>query len=260
MNKEKDSIRAVINDYIQLAKKFKIRYNLDANALTELCFQPGQIPHEVTQSLYNAYLTEETITFEGYWAEFSSLNFAPDRIQNVQEANFFSVSEWEVYGYILLVLGFLLLSFRFTRFKPWIVSVLGSGVVFIIFAIIANVLMDDDDIVYVYLGFEVLCILMAVRHIMGSKNKLHGGVWLNWSLFALTGFFPIVMKLIYDHTGKLTKCINNYIVVIREAKPIHIWISENWDTINALNVVLLIGYLLYVYIPLAYKWQANPSE
>lgn len=260
LNKQKDSIKAVINDYIQLAKKFKIRFNLDANALTELCFQPGQIPHEVTQSLYNAYLDEETITFEGYWAEFSSLNFAPDRIKNVQEASFFSVSDWEVYGYILMVLSFLLLSFRFTRFKPWIVSVLGSGVVFIIFAIIANILKDEDDIVYVYLGFEVLCILMAMRQITGSRNKLHGGVWLNWSLFSLTAFFPIIMKLIYDQTYQVSKCINNYMVVVKEAPPIHHWIGANWDTINALNVLLLIGYLLYVYVPLAYKWQANPSE
>lgn len=260
LNKEKDSIRAVINDYIKLAKKLSIRHYLDANALTELCFQPGQVPHEVTQSLYNAYLDEQTITFEGYWAEFSILNYAPERILKVQEANYFSVSDWEVYGYILVSLSFLLLTFRFTRFKPWIVSVLGSGVVFVVFAIIANILNDEDDIVYVYLGFEVLCILMAMRHILGSRNKLHGGVWLNWSLLALIGFFPIIMKLIYDHTGRLTRCINNYLVVVREAKSIHIWIAENWDTIHGINVLILLAYLLMVYIPLAYKWQANPSE
>lgn len=260
LNKEKDSIRNAINDYIQLAKKYKIRFHLDANALTELCFQPGQIPHEVTQSLYNAYKGEEDITVNTYWAEFTTLNFVPDKLEQIEKADYFSVSDWEIYAYILLVLAGLLLSFRFTRFKPWIVSVLGSGVVFIIFTIIANIIRHENDIVYLYIGFVVLSFLMAMRTIHGRKNKLHAGVWLNWSLFALNGFFPIVMKLIYDHSGQVSKCINNYIVVVKEAHPIHHWIALHWDTIHAINFVFVLMYFMLVYVPLAYKWQSNPSE
>jgi mannose/fructose/N-acetylgalactosamine-specific phosphotransferase system component IIC len=179
---------------------------------------------------------------------------------SIQNDTFFTISMWEIYGYIALGLSVLLLSFRFTRFKPWIVSVLGLGVVFIIFAIIANMLPEEDYIVYFYLGFTVLCLLKALQLTTKQKNKLHAGVWLNWSVFSIAGFIPVILKLIYDNTGEIKRCINEYYVVVRPELPIHRLIGANWDLINIGNFVCLLAYFLLAYIPLAYKWQANPSE
>ncbi|MFM6984595.1 MAG: hypothetical protein ACKOXF_10720 [Chitinophagaceae bacterium] len=252
----KDSIKQLLTDYIKIANKYRIRHTLDANSLTELCFADS---FKIESSLYDCYYDEEVLPRENS-AEFRTLNNAPLRLLSLQKESFFTISMWEVYGYVTLGLSVLLLSFRFTRFKPWIVSVLGSGVVFILFAIITNLLTYENDIVYFYLGFTLLCIIMAIQSIQSKKNKLHSGVWLNWSAFALSGFIPVVMKLIYDNTGEIRNCINHYYVIVRPEAPIHDWIGSNWELIHAGNFALLIVYFFVVYIPLAYKWQANPSE
>lgn len=256
LGQHKDSIKQALKAYIKIANKYKIRHNLDADELTAMCFANN---YKIESGLEDIYYDQEILP-DNNSAEFRTLNNAPLRLLTLQKESFFTISMWEVYGYITLGLSVLLLSFRFTRFKPWIVSVIGSGVVFVAFAIIANMLIDEDDIVYFYLGFTVLCIIKAIQSIQSKKNKLHSGVWLNWSAFGLSGFIPIIMKLIYDNTGEIRRCINEYYVVVREESPIHDWIGSNWDLINAGNFTFLILYFFMVYIPLAYKWQANPSE
>lgn len=256
MGNKKDSIKALLNNYIRIANKYKIRHNLNADSLTNLCFADN---FRIENALNDIYFDQEVIFTENS-AEFRTLNYAPFSLMSIQNDTFFTISMWEIYGYIALGLSVLLLSFRFTRFKPWIVSVLGLGVVFIIFAIIANMLPEEDYIVYFYLGFTVLCLLKALQLITKQKNKLHAGVWLNWSVFSIAGFIPVILKLIYDNTGEIKRCINEYYVVVRPELPIHHLIGANWDLINIGNFVCLLAYFLLVYIPLAYKWQANPSE
>jgi hypothetical protein len=256
LGNKKDSIKALLNNYIRIANKYKIRHNLDADSLTNLCFVNN---FKIENAINDIYYDQEIFPTENS-AEFRTLNYAPFTLMGIQNDTFFTISMWEIYGYIALGLSVLLLSFRFTRFKPWIVSVLGTGIVFVIFAIIANMLPVEDHIVYFYLGFTVLCLLKALQLITKQKNKLHAGVWLNWSVFSIAGFIPVIMKLIYDNTGEIKRCIAEYYVVVRPELPIHRWIGANWDLINAGNFVFLLVFFLLVYIPLAYKWQANPSE
>ena len=258
-NKERDSIKACLQAYFKTMDKYHARHKVDIDTLVAWCFidEKNTVYHEVTS--YYGGLKEFEYAQLGYMeGEFDAINSAINHVNSLKTEGFFSATQTIIYLYIALGLSILLILFRFTRLKPWISAIIGTGVWSIIFGLLTFAF--DEDIQYVFILFVFLCLFLSIQFIRSKHNKLFSALWLHWFSFGFLGFFPLLMYNIYRATGEINKCINHMWVTVRPAYPIHDWIDSNWASIGLINWSIGILVTLFLIIPLCYRWQANPSE
>ncbi len=255
-NKERDSIKICLLAYFKTMDKYHARHKVDIDTLVAWCFldEKNTVYHEVT-SYYGGLKEFEFAQLNYMEGEFEAINTSIKNVHSLKTEGFFSSI---FYLYIALGLSILLILFRFTRLKPWISAIIGSGVWSIIFGLMTFAF--DEDIQFVFILFIVLCLFLSVQLIRSKQSKLFSALWLHWFSFGFLGLFPLVMYNIYRATGDINKCINHVWVNVRPAYPIHDWINYNWDTIGLVNWGIGMLVALFLIIPLSYRWQANPSE
>ncbi|HYG52496.1 MAG TPA: hypothetical protein VD905_16405, partial [Flavobacteriales bacterium] len=109
----------------------------------------------------------------------------------------------------------------------------------------------------------VLCTLFFTCAVIFIRKKIFrtmAGAWLIWFMGSVGFVFPFIMDLIYRSTHQQMECIDHIMTVTYREPAIHGWISNNWDTIGYLNVVLVTVLVIFLIIPMAIKWQSNPEE
>lgn len=258
-NKERDSIKACLKAYFKTMDKYHAKHNVDIDTLVAWCFadEKNTVYHEVS-TYYGALQEFEFAQMNYMEGEFDAINYSIQNVHNLKNEGFFSAQQTIIYLYIALGLSILLILFRFTRLKPWISAIIGTGVWSIIFGLLTFAF--DEDIQYVFILFIFLCLFLGIQFIRSKQNKLFSALWLHWFSFSFLGFFPLLMYNIYRATGEINKCINHVWVTVRPAYPIHDWIDSNWASIGLINWCIGILVTLFLIIPLCYRWQANPSE
>ncbi len=252
LNKQTDSIIYVLDAYNLIGGQVQIPTSLRSNKIAQLCFSDSNYTVDYKIAVNFSEMCGTTNLY--------TMNDVPSTIRRIKENSLMSSGQFIVWLYITLGLSFILLSFRFTRFKPWISSIIGTGVVTIVFVIIGNISKSDFFMSAFYVTFILTCGILGFVLIKRKQQKLQSAIWLIWFSIGLAGCLPVIFQQIYSLTGDITECINNYWVITRPALPIHHWISSNWNTINCLNIVLLVVTFFFFTLPNMYKWQANPSE
>lgn len=259
LNRQIDSIRWVLSEYQKLMDRYALRHNFNPDSVAAWCFQtPGfNVLYTLNSTSYSDYYSAPIEPNSG---EFYLVQNSLDKVDSERQKTFISMGAWAFYFYFAIGFSFLLLMFRLTRLKPWLSAVIGLGVWVIILAIIgANInsayAMDIISLLIIS-GFAV----MAAVLIKKRMNKLHAGIWLNWLAFSVFAVLPIIAQVILENTGEIRECVHHVWTITRPELPIHTWINYHWDTINVINIAFGFFFMLFVLIPLAYRWQSNPSE
>jgi hypothetical protein len=140
------------------------------------CFldEKNTVYHEVT-SYYGGLKEFEFAQLNYMEGEFEAINTSIKNVHSLKTEGFFSSI---FYLYIALGLSILLILFRFTRLKPWISAIIGSGVWSIIFGLMTFAF--DEDIQFVFILFIVLCLFLSVQLIRSKQSKLFSALWLHW--------------------------------------------------------------------------------
>ncbi len=272
LNKQKDSIQLAINKLLKIADIYKIKHKIKSNRLTDWCFANSKFePYNLittgnygeaytTPSMYNE---EEDIKYvnSDYYFELDNLYRGIEKVEQEQAKGFFDQVNWLIYIYISLGIAIVLFMFRVTRLKQWLIAIVGLGIVGIIFAIIAQMSRSTDFMLYFYFLFIISIALISILWIKNDKSKMITGVVLNWFAYLMGSFLITLAGIIIVNTKEIRKCINNYWVVIRPEPPIHKWLNDNMATnVQYINIVFILLMMVFVIIPLAYKWQANKAE
>jgi hypothetical protein len=279
LNNERDSVRYYLQQYQRIINQYQLKSYVDIDTLTAWCFQyPGHaVMHTVSSSsspegdiAYPAGSPEANeqarLESEGHYPsnpddfyfENNSLRSVIQEVYEERQESFWTISKWFAYLYVSLGLAILLFMFRITRLKPWIASVIGVGIWSILIALAAQL---SDNAVPYYLNFLVLLFLILASLFIGNKvTKLLAAIWLNWFAFSFLMFIPFGFEIIKQNTYAIWECVNNVRVLVRPEYPIYSWINDHWDIINAINIASGALIMVFVIIPLAYKWQSNPSE
>lgn len=257
-NNQVDSVKWVLSEYAKLMDRYQLKHNFNIDSLTAWCFETPEHSVEYTLNSTNYYDYDPAI--QANTGEFYMLSDALDKVHTERQKTFISMGGWEFYFYFAVAFSFLLLMFRLTRLKPWLSAVIGSGIWAIILTIIgANVrssyTMNIISLVII-IGFAVMAIVLITK----GMNKLHAGIWLCWLAFSFLAILPLVAQIILANTGEIRECVNHIWTVTRPELPIHTWINSHWSTINMINIVLGFLFMMFGLIPLAYRWQSNPSE
>jgi hypothetical protein len=269
--REKDSIENAIRQVCKIANQYRIRFNIDPKQATDYCFADtlGRTPIYIYDN--SEYHTEDvtdveakneldTLIASNFYMGFDNLTRANASIHQIQTKSFWHMENIFITLYIALSLSIVLLLFRVLRFKPWIVGMLGIGVVVVLGAIISVSIDSDDGMTLLYLSFVMFCAIASVLMIKNSGSKLISAVFLIWFITFAGPLIPITFAQIYSMTAANGTCVDGLYVLYSPAHPIHHWISNNWSLINTVNIGFIICYILFLLIPLSYKWQANASE
>ena len=256
---DRKAIENLLNSYTDLLKKQEIGYQFKHKNWID--YLP-QYPYYFIDS--NLNYKEINYKKQDYINQ-SSLNRV---YENIELAKYSST--WleliQYYLLIALIITVLIITFRFSSFKVWLISLIGAGILAIlgsVFGISINASIGYTQFTpYIILFvFYIVFIAITLIGLRSKKYKILTGVNLNWFV-ATNVFIGIVMlsfytdlraEMLYDST------INISIYDLRQTNKELLMLQEFAEIFLYINPILyLISF--YFIINLYKKWQAMPEE
>ena len=267
INENYDSIKLSLINYFKLMDKYAVRHNVNIDTVISHIQKMRAADKQLWGSSSEFSFLTEVYDYGAFsftplnanQADFGGLNTAIENVAENNKDNFWSLSEWSLYGYLALGFSILLMLFRMTRLKPWISSLIGAGIWAMLFGLMG--IFAQSELLYIVLIYAILSGLLAWINIRKQNHKLRSAMWLSWFSIIQLSILPLTAWMIKDATKEKTACVNGYLEVIQPAPPIHNWLELHSQTImTEVNIVFCLLLFLFLCIPLAYRWQANPSE
>ena len=256
-------IENLLNNYTDLLKKQEIGYQFKhKNWIDYLPQYPYYFidhklnyidPYQTVDKKLNDYINQ------------SSLNRV---YENIELAKYSST--WleliQYYLLIALIITVLIITFRFSSFKVWLISLIGAGILAILgsvfgISINASIGYTQFSPYIILFVFYIAFIAITLIGLRSKKYKVLTGVNLNWFV-ATNVFIGIVMlsfytdlraEMLYDST------INISIYDLRQTNKELLMLQEFAEIFLYINPILyLISF--YFIINLYKKWQAMPEE
>ncbi|QLL59658.1 hypothetical protein [Empedobacter falsenii] len=256
---DRKAIEILLNSYTDLLKKQEIGYQFKHKNWID--YLP-QYPYYFIDS--NLNYKEINYKKQDYINQ-SSLNRVYENIELAKYS-----SSWleliQYYLLIALIITVLIITFRFSSFKVWLISLIGAGILAIlgsVFGISINASIGYTQFApYIILFvFYIAFIAITLIGLRSKKYKVLTGVNLNWFV-ATNVFIGIVMlsfytdlraEMLYDPTNQISvydlRQTNKELLMLQEFAEIFLYINP---------ILYLISF--YFIINLYKKWQAMPEE
>ncbi|HCC95543.1 MAG TPA: hypothetical protein DEQ26_14715 [Flavobacteriaceae bacterium] len=256
---DRKAIENLLNSYTDLLKKQEIGYQFKHKNWID--YLP-QYPYYFIDS--NLNYKEINYKKQDYINQ-SSLNRVYENIELAKYS-----SSWleliQYYLLIALIITVLIITFRFSSFKVWLISLIGAGILAIlgsVFGISINASIGYTQFApYIILFvFYIAFIAITLIGLRSKKYKVLTGVNLNWFV-ATNVFIGIVMlsfytdlraEMLYDPTNQISvydlRQTNKELLMLQEFAEIFLYINP---------ILYLISF--YFIINLYKKWQAMPEE
>ncbi|MDM1063457.1 hypothetical protein HXZ62_12945 [Empedobacter falsenii] len=256
---DRKAIENLLNNYTDLLKKQEIGYQFKHKNWIDY------LPH------YPYYFIDSNLNYKEInykkqdYINQSSLNRV---YENIELAKYSST--WleliQYYLLIALIITVLIITFRFSSFKVWLISLIGAGILAIlgsVFGISINASIGYTQFApYIILFvFYIAFIAITLIGLRSKKYKVLTGVNLNWFV-ATNVFIGIVMlsfytdlraEMLYDPTNQISvydlRQTNKELLMLQEFAEIFLYINP---------ILYLISF--YFIINLYKKWQAMPEE
>lgn len=256
---DRKAIENILNNYTDLLKKQEIGYQFKHKNWIDY------LPH------YPYYFIDSNLNYKEInykkqdYINQSSLNRV---YENIELAKYSST--WleliQYYLLIALIITVLIITFRFSSFKVWLISLIGAGILAIlgsVFGISINASIGYTQFApYIILFvFYIAFIAITLIGLRSKKYKVLTGVNLNWFV-ATNVFIGIVMlsfytdlraEMLYDPTNQISiydlRQTNKELLMLQEFAEIFLYINP---------ILYLISF--YFIINLYKKWQAMPEE
>ena len=256
---DRKAIENLLNNYTDLLKKQEIGYQFKHKNWID--YLP-QYPYYFIDS--NLNYKEINYKKQDYINQ-SSLNRV---YENIELAKYSST--WleliQYYLLIALIITVLIITFRFSSFKVWLISLIGAGILAILgsvfgISINASIGYTQFSPYIILFVFYIAFIAITLIGLRSKKYKVLTGVNLNWFV-ATNVFIGIVMlsfytdlraEMLYDPTNQISiydlRQTNKELLMLQEFAEIFLYINP---------ILYLISF--YFIINLYKKWQAMPEE
>lgn len=256
---DRKAIENLLNNYTDLLKKQEIGYQFKHKNWID--YLP-QYPYYFIDS--NLNYKEINHKRQDYINQ-SSLNRV---YENIELAKYSST--WleliQYYLLIALIITILIITFRFSSFKVWLISLIGAGILAILgsvfgISINAGIGYTQFSPYIILFVFYIAFIAITLIGLRSKKYKVLTGVNLNWFV-ATNVFIGIVMlsfytdlraEMLYDPTNQISiydlRQTNKELLMLQEFAEIFLYINP---------ILYLISF--YFIINLYKKWQAMPEE
>lgn len=235
LNGDKEAVKNTLQLYLKLCDKYSVEYNLDLEKyVTQIFSTPNFeiIPIEELESFSEDMIVVESITSE-YMVNDDSFSWIFDRLSRYRENYWFGehIYQWINFS---LMLSILLMSFRLTRLKEWFISLISGCIALIFINIISNPF--ENSLPYLITIAGIIVLVVSTVLIFLKKRKVISIVLLNWFTWSYPFYFFMLDSLYNSHLS---------------------WRTRSHFVISCLVIFLP---MIFIVIPLAHKWQANPEE
>ncbi|MGV0922637.1 hypothetical protein [Empedobacter tilapiae] len=262
---DRKAIENLLNNYTDLLKKQEIGYQFKhKNWIDYLPQYPYYFIDHILNSRELVAKDQSKSKTEDYINQ-DSLNKV---YENIEFAKYNStwLEHIQYYLLIALILTVLIITFRFSSFKVWLISLIGAGILAILGSVFG--ISIDASIGYtqftpyiILFVFYVAFIAITLIGLRSKKYKVLTGVNLNWFV-ATNIFIGIVMlsfytdfrsEMLYDSTNQISiyelRQTNKELLMLQHFAEIFLYINP---------ILYLISF--YFIINLYKKWQAMPEE
>lgn len=256
---DRQAIEKLLVNYTTLLNKNEIGYRFkNANWI-------DYIPHYPYYFIDNnlGYVYRDQNSLDDYINQ-TTLNQVYSNFEKAKyESSYFENIEY----YMMFALAFtvFLVTFRFSSFKVWLISIVGAGILGILGSVfgigISTIFNHSNFIPYViFLLFYCIFIFLFITGFSTKKNKLITGVNLNWFV-AANVFVGIVLLGFYTDVRTemlFNPSVGNYYELKEENEELK-FLAKFADIFLYINPVLYIISFYFV-INLYKKWRAMPEE
>lgn len=266
LNNQKDSIQKLMDRYLKLADELNVGYRFKDKDWIDYVYNPPYyfVDYELQES--TRYNRADNKTYYKDYIYEAGLTTSINNIYHAQKG-IIKLHEIITWLYVSLFFTLLIFTFRMTSMRSWVVSLVGSIIVFFVYLSTFFIFLQAMIFYELNLGLGLLLAFFALFWIITgigisqSKWKLATGVNLNWVVWTFGAILPIAISLysnwmdnLYPPTYVHDGLTNQYI-----QHPHVEWISDNFTLIAFTNLlVVFIG--IYFLISVFKKWQAMADE
>jgi len=260
LNKQKkDSIQLLLEDYLKLADEYEIGYRFKDKNWVDYVYNPPYYFVDYELSSPSRYSEAHKQYFKKDYVSHGDMK---NTLVNLETAKSFVFNAYEflICLYIALGISLLIFTFRMTSMRTWVISVVGSIVIYFVFFSLFFLIgmflfkMEENLAAILFFAFVFLFWLLAYSGILSGKRKRTSGVNFIWSIWTFPAVIPVLMSLYNMYLEQ--KYPYRYETF---EHPHLIWIRENWDLIFGINLILVFLFIFLI-LPIIKKWQAMAEE
>lgn len=242
---KKDSVTAVIEDYLAMVRKYGGDYRFNAEKHVQEIFST---PRFLVTGRLSAYGNENT---DDEYVGYFEVNRALSNVSMVylREDNSDMLL---VLSYFAVCFALLIFSFRITKLRTWFIALIAMGVYLILFSVMLGMGMahTPEAAGALFILVSLLCLAFSIFSIRSRTSKLYAGIGLLFFTWTLPSLLPIFGVLQEDHSYKPG----------HRPGAFARWIDDHWPVFMTVNLFIVLIITSLVIIPLARKWQACPEE
>lgn len=258
-NKNEVEIKKLMTDYLTLIREHKLATNLDENKWFEIVYnapeftdylriQPYLKEHEADN--YNSYnykrnglANYDDNSYSKYYIQQDILKDKYDTVSEAHTAVFVEIELLLGFLYGALGLSLLILSFRVTSGKSWLIAIVVVGIINLILGIITAV--SGNGILYLYLILAtILTFIFYFFLIYFNKKSLKlSRIALNIVLWSFSTVIPIIYFLIIDYIKPDYYIDSDYKYY---ETPIYDWLRDHHLHIISINFIISVIILFFL--------------
>lgn len=257
---QRSTIQNLLNEYLKTANKYEVGYRFKDRNWIDYVYNPPYyfVDYELTSP--SRYSEAHQKTFKKDYIAHADMENSLKTIREAKTSVFESYS-YLIVLYIALVISLLIYTFRITTMRVWVISVVGSIVVFFIYFCLYFLFgmlfsaINESYALILFLGFIALFFILAFTGIFSHKRKLISGVNFIWSLWTFGAVLPILIGLYVNYLEwKYPYDYQNYY------EHAHlVWLRGNGEIILYLNLILVFLFMFLI-LPVVKKWKSMAEE
>ncbi len=246
-------VKSLMNKYLNLIKEHNLATNLTLDKWFEIVYKAPKFdsfsyikPYVEQYETDNSFNTFDYATKSGnqerkYSKYYVQQDVLKDKYDTVSEAHTNSFFKLDIiFGFLYGAFGLsiLIFSFRVTSGKSWLIAVVATGVINIVYGIFTAILGFGDMYLYLVL-FTILGIMFYFFLIYFNKKNLQlSRIALNLFLWSFIGIIPIIYYIIQDYYAS----IYSY----SYTSPEYEWMNEHTTHMFIINFVLALPILFFL--------------
>jgi hypothetical protein len=249
-------VKKLMDNYLSLIREHDLATNLNMDKWFEIVYkapefdeflyiQPYLKQYE-TDNSYNSYDYATKIgngerKYSKYFVQQDVLKDKYDMVSEAHTNSFFKIEMILGFLYGAFGLSILIFSFRVTTGKSWLIAVVTTGVINIVYGILTAITGVGDMYAYLIL-FTILGIIFYFFLIYFNKKNLQlSRIALNLFLWSFIGIIPLIYFLIQEHYLRGEHRYNyNY------TSPEYEWMKDHVFHMFCLNFILSILTLFFL--------------
>ena len=276
--KDKNEINALFEDFLKFSKNYRIPHNISSTEWTNLVYHPNnfEVKHFIRTEpkgdypYVNSVITQERTQFEQYYIERETdfyynnkaLENVFENIENIKASTPF-LDSIHFFMWFAFFFASIIFMFRTTGLKPLLFSIITTGVLALIVALLAAffsfvISTDSDSLTYVLLYFLLILgtIIILIPILFSDKiHKMVVGICLNIAIIGFPLYLILITGIIAMHQDDACSSEADYYRTYQHCDTIFDWLEFNWSFVYFFSALVF----LFFFTKTIKKWKSLPE-